>query len=389
MPVAPDPTQRKVTLSANAQPTDWIDQLRQWGLPSSLVSQITQLWMSNPHVTQGQQQNILNSAMRIVRGDPWYAQTFPGIETGIQKGLFADERGYQSYKNDISQQYEQYLHRAVTASEVGRFVRQGVSAQQVGERLNSEALSGTLTDPLKRLFTPAELKALTDQASGISTAAGLRITQEANLAAGVSGLYQDFYGRPVTRAELNNLMRTGQTPERVAQQFQTTANLAAMNPAVSHLFTPQELKQAALQAAGGQTAQGERLQNVMTLATQLNPIFHQYTGQGVSRQEVAQAYARGEDASRIEARLKGRAISGAYGRQEQQVLSTQGPGLLNRNQLQVLGEQQAGYTTPMGYRLQAQLEKAQRRVQTVFQDRLGRATLQLPAGARQRPDVGA
>ena len=50
-------------------------------------------------------------------------------------------------------------------------------------------------------------------------------------------------------------------------------------------LTPEEIKQIALERAGGVTATGQVLNAQANLAAQLNPLYHQYTGAGVSRED--------------------------------------------------------------------------------------------------------
>lgn len=365
---------------------DWLQTLASVGLTPAMIGELNKIWIG----AGGDAKVATPLALRYVRSTPWYAKTYPGISAGINAGLFSDERGYSDYRNTITQVYKQYYNRAPTNAEVGVYVTKGQSPTQIAKQFSSAAAAGSIPDPLKKLFTPAELKALTDQAAGIDTALGQRIKAEAELASGVSQMYQDFTGKPVSRAALDSLLKAGATPEAVGRAFAQQENVNAMNPAVAALFTPGEVQQAAAAAAGSLTPEGKKLQSLMSLTAQLNPIYHQYTGQGVSRAEVDQAFQAGTDPAAVAAHFGGQAFVGAHGQEIQQALGSFGDGQASAAQLQTLGENAVGYDSAMGQQLQASFEKAQRRMQTSFRSTLGRATFAFRSAGQGKPtDVGA
>lgn len=386
MPVAPDPKTPK-NVAAGPEPTDWQAVLGMYGMTPDMINQINELWKK----TGGNAQVATPLILAYVRGTQWYQQQYPGIDRGIQSGLFNDERGYQQYKNALNQTYQQFYHRPVTAAEVGKAAAAGQDPRQIEQQFQSKALAGTITDPLKGLFTPTELKAFRDQAAGITTQLGLQVTAQANMASNVQSLYQQFYGRLPTRQEVNTLVRAGRTPEDIARSFATQENINAMNPAVSHLFTPSEIHQIALDQAGGVTKNGQELAAQAKLAADLNPVYHQYAGHGVARSNVLTAYRNGWSADYIAKRFAGMAYANANKGDIQQTMGSYGAGQLTPEQLRALGNEQAGIDTPLGQQLSLAYEKAQRRMQSVFRGTVARVNANLPASttARRSPDVAA
>lgn len=276
-------------------PTDWSGLLGFYGLPQDVINQLNLIWQqsgSNP-------QAAVLLAQAYVRGTQWYKTTYPSIQQGINAGLFGDEQGYRTYQNSVNQLFQQYFGRAATSAELTYYIGSGTNVGQVSQHLQSQALQGTISDPLKALFTRPELQALTDEQAGIDSALGQQITQKANLAIQVGQLYRDFYGRAISRGELDSLTQEGLDATTVARQFATQANLNAMNPAVVGLFTSDELHQMALQAAGGQTQDGTALQQMASLAAQLNQVYQTYHGTNVTRDELNQAYSQGFSAQQV------------------------------------------------------------------------------------------
>lgn len=294
------------TASAAAPDTaiDWSAMLGEYGMPDQLVGELNRIF-----TTTGDLNQAIPIAQAYVRGTEWYAQTYPGIQQGINNGLFGDEQGYRSYQNVVDQLYQQYYGRPATPGEVAQYAKAGQNAAQVGNQFQSAAIQGNLSDPMRAWFTPDELKAYADQAAGIDSALGQRITAEADLAVNINSLYQDFFGRAVSRDELNSLWQGGTSPQDVAKQFATQANINAMNPAVSHLFSQQEIQEMALTRAGGITPNGLKLNDIADLARQLNSVYHVYTGNGVTRDEVMGAYNGGLTADEVRRQLEAGTIS--------------------------------------------------------------------------------
>lgn len=380
------------TGTGNVGPVDWQALLGLYGLPQDVVDELNVIFQQ----AKGNLDQAIAIGRGYVRGTDWYAQTYPGIQSGINNGLFNDEQGYMAFKGQINQLYQQYYGRAATPNEVSQYATQGQTASHVAALFQADAIKGNLSDPLKGLFTDDELTAFSQEQAGIDTALGQKITTEANLYGQVSTLYKNFYGRDVTRSDLDTLTRAGTSPQDVAQQFATQEAINGMNPAIADLFTPEEIRQVALDAAGGTTQNGITLKNLMDLSAQLNPIYHQYTGSGVSREEVNQAYQSGTSADTIAKQFEGAAfINANKGDIQQEAGSFGDTGQFTQPELKALGEEQAGLDTPLGQLIQARLAKAQQRLQGAFNGTLAHPALSLVngrlagQGASTAPDVGA
>jgi hypothetical protein len=375
--------------SAYTGPIDWAQLLGQYGLPGDIVAELDKIFRQTGDVNQA-----IAIGTAYIRGTSWYAATYPGIQQGINAGLFNDERGYRAYSSDVQQIYQQYYGRSATSAEISQYIIQGQSANRVAAGFQAEAIKGNLSDPLKALFSSEELTALSNQQAGIDSALGQRVLAQANLYTQVAPLYQNFYGRAPSKDEIAQLATSGTDAKTIAQQFATQEAINAMNPAIRDLFTPEEIRQVALDAAGGITANGAQLKNLMDLAAQLNPIYHQYTGQGVARSEVEQTYNQGTPVDTIAKQFSGAAYIAANQNDIQRASGSFGDtGLLSAQELKALGEEQAGLDSPLGQLIGARLQKAQERMQGAFKGVLAHPALQFSngrlAGQAPRPDVGA
>lgn len=390
-PDTSDPGGNSPTTPALPPPdtTDYSVILGFYGLSTADINEINRIYHSslNPDGSINMQE-AYTLAVAYVRGTAWYATTYPGIQAGINAGLFNDESGYKAYQNQVNQIVQQYYQRPATAGEVANYIAQGQTVARVAAGFQSAAILGNISDPLKGLFTPDQLKAFADQQAGIDTALGQQVTKEANLATQVNLLYQNFYGRGVTKSELDTLTANGTDAQAVAQQFATQDNINGMNPAIKDLFTPAEIQQIALEAAGGTTQNGQQLTALANLATQLNPIAHQYTGAGISRDEINSAYTTGLTPTQYSGQLQGKAYADANAPEIQQTTGSFGEGLLSSEDLQSLGQEATGYDTPQGQKVLAAFQRAQTRMAGAF-----KGSLASPAVThllrQQTPDVGA
>lgn len=371
--------------AALAAAIDWSAVLGEYGLPADIVAELNRIF----RVTDYDPTTAVPIAQAYLRGTSWYAQTYPRIQDGINAGLFQDERGYRSYQNQVDQIYQQYYGRIATPSEAASYMATGKSINQVAQQFQAEAFKGTISDPLRVLFTDAELSAYANQAAGIDTQLGQRIAAEADLAMKVAPLYQDFYGRTVTRGELDQLTANGTDAKAVAQNFAVENNIKAMDPAVRDLFTEAEIRQIALDQAGGVSQNGGALRALANLSLQLNPVYHQYTGAGVSRAEVEQAYGQGLTPDVVGKQFAGKAFIDANRGDIQQTSGAFGEtGALTDPQLKAFGEETAGLDTPMGQLLATQYQKALQRMHGVFKGVLASPALSLSTGKLAGPTAG-
>lgn len=375
----------------STNPIDWSSLLGLYGMPQDIINELNNIFSRTTDITQA-----ITLAQAYVRGTDWYTQTFPGIQDGINAGLFTDEKGYQAYKSQVNQLYQQYFGRDATGGEIAGYLTQGWNPSRVANSMQAKAIQGNLSDPLKGLFTPDELTALANEMAGIDSALGQKIQSEANLFSQVQLMYQNFYGRDPTRADLDQLTKDGTSPQQIAQNFAVQDNINAMNPAIKDLFTPDEIKQVAIEEAGGTTQNGLQLKNLMDLATQLNPLYHQYTGAGVSRAEVEQTLASGYSPTQVGQQLSGTAWEKAN---EGDIQLSAGAfadqGQFSADQLKALGFQEGGFDTQLGQQVLAAYQKAQQRMQGAFKGVLANPALSLTTGrlagqkASQAPDIAA
>lgn len=115
-------------------PLDWEAYLQNWGFPTDVVAQLTNIFSQYSDPSQASA-----AALAYIRGTPWYSQTFPGIQAGLSAGLFSDESGYRSYVNDLNQLYQNYYGRQVNGTEVASFLNAGHAASYVGQHLSGQA----------------------------------------------------------------------------------------------------------------------------------------------------------------------------------------------------------------------------------------------------------
>lgn len=373
---------------ASTEAIDWSAILGQYGLPQDIINQLNQIFSQTGDINQA-----ITIGQAYIRGTSWYQQTYPGIQSGINAGLFSDEAGYRQYQSQVNQIYQQYYGRNATAAEISQYATAGTSLSKVGAQFQAAALKSNFSDPLKGLLNDDELTALANEQAGIDTALGQHVTAIANLATQVGTLYQNFYGRAVTRDDLEGLVSQGTDAATVAQQFATQENINGMDPAIKDLFTPDEIKQVALDAAGGISQNGVALKAQMDLASQLNSVYHQYTGAGVSRQEVQDAYTNGVSATTVGQQFAGKAYVDANKGDIQYTAGAFGDGQLSDDQLKSFGEEQTGIDTPMGQQLNTAYQKALTRLHGAFQGVLASPALSLQggklAGPQKPPDLAA
>lgn len=154
------------------------------GLPPDVVNQVNQIFTQYSDVNAASQ-----AALGYIRGTPWYATTYPGIQAGIQKGLVANEADYRNLLNQQSQIYKQYLGRDVSGSEFAANLANGTSNQTLGGQLQGAALAGTYGNDWRYTLgafgnapTAAETQALGQEQAGLDTPLGQQIKRRLDLA---------------------------------------------------------------------------------------------------------------------------------------------------------------------------------------------------------------
>lgn len=184
-PAVPGP----VTPPGVSGPTDWSGVLGIAGLPADLAAKVSQIFASTTDTNQA-----VALALATVRGSAWHAATFPGLNAGIQRGLFQDERGYRDYRNALSQVYRQWTGSDVDANSLTSALNEGVGPDVVGKRFEANAIlvgyrpdlsyysgaGGTSTDLGRAAgagtaFTETEMLAFAQNQAGLGTPGGLGV----------------------------------------------------------------------------------------------------------------------------------------------------------------------------------------------------------------------
>lgn len=288
-------------------PTDWSIVLGTLGLPADVIAQLNLIWSK----AGGDSSVATPLAINYVMSTGWFKDNYPGYFTGLNTGLYGDLRGYVSYQNDVNQLYKQYYGRAATNAEVSGFLTAGKNISQISSGLQSQAMLGTIPDPLKLIFTPEELRAFTDEKAGIDSALGQKMLAQVNTYMQISPLFKSFYGRAPTRTELDTLVANGTDPSQVAQQFKASGYLDAISPVLKGIFDPSELQMMAAEAAGGDTQHGKQLLDMASLATSLNEVYLIHSGKPLTREELNNAYSQGYTSNYVDRMLSSGEFAGA------------------------------------------------------------------------------
>lgn len=294
-----------------------------WGLPPDLAAQMQQM------LAQGYS---VDEILAYIRGTPWYAQTYPGIQQGISLGLIGNESDYRSYLNQANQLYRRYYGRDITSDEMAGLLASGASLGFIGEQLQTSALYKTMYGEAPG---PEELAMLLG--SGISPEARLQI----------GAAYQQLFGRDATASEIGTFLRSGQSPEYLR-------GLAELYKQYGENLGP------------------DVLSGLLSSGTSLQTVAQQFQGAAYIR-----AYKPDIQSA-----------TGSYGIGNQ--------SRMDKGEMRALGEQVAGRTTPLGYKMQRALNAAMQRMQGIFQGSLatsaglgiGAAGLSAPRSTAP-PDVGA
>lgn len=160
---------------ATGGPTDWSTLLSVPGLPPAVVSQLQKITAATPP------QFAVSTALHYIRGTPWYAATYPGIQHGINTGLFNDESGYRQYQAQLTQLYKQYNNRAPTQHEIAQQIVAGKNPTQIAEQFSGAAYITANQPEIQQTagafgdtgaLTKPELTALGNEQAGIDTPLG-------------------------------------------------------------------------------------------------------------------------------------------------------------------------------------------------------------------------
>ena len=129
-------------------------------------------------------------------------------------------------------------------------------------------------------------------------------------------------------------------------------------------------------------------QDYRSYTNQLNDLYNRYYGRNVTGAEVAQKLGAGFSASRTGAQLSGEAFVKANRNDIQFTLGAYGNGQASDQELQALGEENAGLDSLLGQQLQARLDKARQRLATAFQGTLATPSLRVLSNGRLSTGTG-
>ena len=184
-PVTGDPVFGDAADAVNEDKQDWSAYLETFGLPKDVLKEINAIFAKTPDITQATVR-----AQAYVRGTPWYAQTYPGIQEAIAKGVVRNEADYRARQNDLNQLYQQYAKRDITSAEYADHLREGVDAATVGRRFQGAALADTYGNDWQYLsgnfgegrLTSDEQTALGRQQAGLDSPLGLKVQRRLQMA---------------------------------------------------------------------------------------------------------------------------------------------------------------------------------------------------------------
>ncbi len=156
-----------------------------YGLPSDVQAEVDQIFANTADVNAATQ-----LALAYIRGTDWYAQTYPGIQQGIQNGVVGSEADYRAYVNQINQLTLQYYGRQATSQDIANYLGQGFSVGRVGQGFQGQAYVTANRPALQYQFgafgdgrlSDDQLTALGNESAGIDTALGQQIQNQLKLA---------------------------------------------------------------------------------------------------------------------------------------------------------------------------------------------------------------
>lgn len=154
---------------------DYSGMLGIYGLPSDVMSKVDEIFQNVADVNQA-----AAIALAYIRSTSWYAQTYPGIQTGIQKGLLSNEADYRNYVNQVNQYTQQYFGRQATAGEIAGYLGGGYNPGHVGDLFKGQAYVAANRPELQYLagafgqgrMSSDQLTALGNENAGIDTQLG-------------------------------------------------------------------------------------------------------------------------------------------------------------------------------------------------------------------------
>lgn len=168
------------------------------GLPPDIESEVNRILASTTDPNQA-----IQLALAYVRGTPWYQNTYPGIQAGLQYGIFSDEAGYRAALNDANQYYRRYVGRDISAGEFASYLQKGWNATMIGQHLAGWAYINAYGNDLRyvtgafdtKKATEGELSSYGDQLFGLGNTIGQALQRRIDLAnKAYQGVFQGTAG---------------------------------------------------------------------------------------------------------------------------------------------------------------------------------------------------
>lgn len=159
-------------------PVDWSSLLGIYGLPSDVQAKINAIFSNTSDVNQA-----TALAMAYVRGTNWYAQTYPGIQEGIARGVVSNEADYRAYVNQLQILNHQYYNTDITSQQIADYLKAGYSVGHVGQLFQGHAYATANKNDLNYLtgafgngqLSDNDLETLGQETAGLDSAMGQKI----------------------------------------------------------------------------------------------------------------------------------------------------------------------------------------------------------------------
>ena len=198
-------------ITQNPSSPDWASAyFSSFGLPADIAAKVDEIFTQNPDDTQ----KAIDLALAYIRGTSWYAQTFPGIQYGMQHGLITNEQDYRQYVTALDTLAQRYLGRHISGDEVTNYLYNGLTPEIIGKQYEGQAnLEANFPDYAyylrnfgdeKNLDTDA-YRALANEQVGLDSALGQRINRAFQ---GAMARYQTLFKGDVGTPSLS-LGKTG------------------------------------------------------------------------------------------------------------------------------------------------------------------------------------
>jgi hypothetical protein len=214
-------------------PIDWRSYLANWGFPDDVVNTLDSIFRKYDanHVADAQA-----AALAYIRSTPWYTQHFPGIQDGINQGLFTDEQGYRQYVSGVNDLTQTALGRAPTTDEIVGYIQKGWTPQRVGNFFQAQGFIAADRGLIPQgMFSDDELAKIADVQAGVGGAEGQNLFDLFQYAQQTNPVFLRHFGRNIRRDELAMYQQQGQTPDTLERHFTGQELVQTQRPELEQL----------------------------------------------------------------------------------------------------------------------------------------------------------